>query len=75
MEDTLQSSLRNSPEVSTFAAILSNRLVKVYDQRNHEHMKKDLLLGACVFIEVVLMSNIFLYYVSNNTQYECAFLK
>jgi hypothetical protein len=34
--------------------------------------RSNLLLGACLYIQAVFLCNIFLYFVSTNTSYECA---
>jgi hypothetical protein len=65
--ETVVSFLKNNESLRVLANRLHTNCIKNF--RNQQ--RRDLLLGTCIFIQAVLLCNIFLYYVMSNSKYVC----
>ena len=65
--ETVVAFFKNNESLRVLANKIHSDAVKKY--RNEQ--RRDLLLGTCVFIQAVLLCNIFLYYVVTNAKYLC----
>jgi hypothetical protein len=53
---------------------LSNRLYTNCIKQYNNQQRRDLVLSASIYLQVVLLCNIFLFYVTNNSTYKCILL-